>query len=435
MKETSMSFEYPIIDTYYGRKAYGTQVCDFEERINVERMRNYRLKRTKDQLIKNNLGAILSFNEWNMRYITGTWVPSWTTPSSGLRYALLPVTAKNAILYEQGDIGYHTKNIAPWLEKVKVAMTGFGNIGVVMGPNYNIVQRNKLIQQIVDDLKAYGVDKETLALDVWDPTVVAAFEKAGIKVSPIGSLMMLQARKIKNQDEIECLRACCAIGEKMFDACKQAIRPGIKENELMGIAHKVAYDEGAEVYAGMLVTSGGFGWPNSRYATDRMVRPGETVYIDIYNTAFLGYKICYYRTFSCGPATQEAKDDYAEALGWLYDAINIIKPGVTTKELVEKWPPGPSVWGDILTKYEDQTAANNWGHGIGLALYEYPIVWRPASLEDPLTLEPGMTFAIETQHGRPGKHGVRIEEMVAVTETGFEMLSKYPVAGITECLF
>lgn len=432
MELTPMNFEYPVLADYAGRKPYGTQVADWEERINVDRMREYRIKRTKEQLVKHNVGAILAINEWNMRYITGTWVPSWTTPSSGLRYAMMPATAKAPILYEQGDIGYHTRNIAPWLDKVKVAMTGAGWIGRIMGPNYNEVQRDKLVKQIIDDLKEYGVEKEVLALDTWDPALVEGFQKAGMKVSPIGSLLMLEARKIKNQDEVECLRVCCTIGEAIFDAIKENLRPGIRENELMGIAHKVAYDLGGEVYSGMLVTSGPFGWPNSRYASDRIIRPGDIVYVDVYNTAFLGYKICYYRTFSCGPASQEAKDDYKTAVDWLYSAIDIVKPGVTTKELAEKWPPGPEVWGDILTKFEDQTAGNNWGHGIGLQLYEYPIIWREASLNDPLPLEPGMTFAIETQHGRPGKHGVRIEEMIHVTEKGFEKLSHYPYENIIE---
>jgi Xaa-Pro aminopeptidase len=164
-----------------------------------------------------------------------------------------------------------------------------------------------------------------------------------------------------------------------------------------------------------------------------MIGPGDIVYMDTYNMAYEGYKTCYYRTFSCGKASQAAKDDYKLALQWLYDGINIIKPGVTTREIAEKWPPGPEVWKDINIVSEDQTAGSNWGHGIGLSLYEPPIIWRAVSLNSPdVVLEENMTFAVETQHGRPGVHGVRLEEMVRVTKTGVEVLTKFPVDEITE---
>ena len=73
-------------------------------------------------------GAFLSLNEWNTRYITSTYTPLWTTGSSGLRYAMLCRDADQPILYEQGDIGYHTRRLAPWLgdENVKYAITGMG---------------------------------------------------------------------------------------------------------------------------------------------------------------------------------------------------------------------------------------------------------------------------------------------------------------------
>ena len=89
-------------------------------------MRKYRVERTKEQLKAFNVGAILSIQESNTRYMTGTWTPGWTTPASGLRYSMMPVTANAPILYEQGEIGYHTRQMAPWLDKVKVAITGRG---------------------------------------------------------------------------------------------------------------------------------------------------------------------------------------------------------------------------------------------------------------------------------------------------------------------
>ena len=432
-EEPSLSFEWPVLEDYEGRVPYGTQSVDWEERINMDRMRRYRMGRVKQQMEKMKLGAILSINEWNMRYMTATWNPYWTTPASGLRYAMFPITRDAPILYEQGEIGYHARQIAPWLHKVKVAITGAGWIGRVMGPAGHEQQQKKFVQQIAGDLKEAGVHGETLGLDTWDAGVVAEFQRAGIKVSPDGAAAMLEARRIKNRDEIECQRTAATISDAMFAAVVRAIRPGIKESELCGIAHKTAYDLGARIYSGVFVTSGPFAWPNPRDESDRMIRAGDILYMDTYNTSYLGYKTCVYRTFSCGKASQEAKDDYRLALEWLYDAINIIKPAVTTREVAEKWPPGPVIWKDIHVISEDQTAGSNWAHGIGLTLYEPPIIWRAVSLNPPdIPLEENMTFAIETQHGRPGKHGVRIEEMIRVSKTGVEIMSKFPVAEIFE---
>ncbi len=433
VEDPSLKFEWPVLDDYEGRVPYGTQAVDWEERINMDRMRRYRMGRVKQQMERMQLGAILSINEWNMRYMTATWNPYWTTPASGLRYALFPATKDSPILYEQGEIGYHARQIAPWLSKVKVAITGAGWIGRVMGPAGHEQQLRKFCQQIYDDLKEAGVERETLAMDTWDPGLVAEFQRLGLRVSPDGAAAMLEARRIKNRDEIECLRTAATISDAMFGAVARAIRPGVKESELCGIAHKTAYDLGARIYSGVFVTSGPFAWPNPRDESDRIIRAGDILYMDSYNTSYLGYKTCVYRTFSCGKASQEAKDDYKLALEWLYDAIGIIRAGVSTREIAEKWPAGPEVWKDIHVISEDQTAGSNWAHGIGLTLYEPPIVWREVSLNPPdIVLEENMTFAIETQHGRPGKHGVRIEEMIRVTKTGVEVMSKFPVQEILE---
>ncbi len=431
--ETPMSFEYPRLPDYRGREGTGTQGVDWEERINMERLRAYRLGRTKEQMAQRQVGALLLLNEWNIRYVTSTWTAYWTSHSSGLRYALLPATLDAAILYEQGEIGYHTRQIAPWVAKVKVAIGGAGWIGRTMGVGAHAMQRDKMVQQIVDDVRDAGVGQELLAVDTWDLGLVEGLQRAGLQVSPIGYDLMLDARKIKNPDEVECLRICTSIGDAIFGEVARAIRPGVKESELAGLAHYVAYKLGARVYSGIgSVASGAFAWPNPRDESDRMIRPRDLVYMDVYNVDYLGYKICYYRTFSCGKASQRAKDDYRRALDWLYGAIQIIRPGVTTREVAEKWPPGPEIWGDILVRHEDQTAGSNWGHGIGLTLYEPPIIWRAVSLQHPMVIEEGMTFALETQHGSLGSHGVRIEEMLHVTRNGVEILSKWPIDEITE---
>ena len=122
------------------------------------------------------------------------------------------------------------------------------------------------------------------------------------------------------------------------------------------------------------------------------------------------------------------KDVYSEALGWLYDSIEAVKAGTTTREIALKWPSAKETWG---YEEEDQAAANLWGHGLGLAQYDPPVISRIWSLDHPIEIKPGMVFALETQHGIPFKFGVRIEEMLIVHEDETEIITNFPVNQIT----
>jgi Xaa-Pro aminopeptidase len=421
----------------YG-KSYPFQPMDWIEGVNMDKLRIGRLKRAKAELFeKRNFGGLLSLNEWNTRYITSTYTPPWTTPSSGLRYSLLLKGDAHPIIFEQGDISYHTQRNSPWLPagNVRYAITGMGWIARCMGDSAHKAAVVRFVDQIYTELKRAGVQKEVLAMDFSDPYISSAFEAKGVKTSGDGFVAMLAARKNKLPEEIECLRNTCTIGDAMFNALVRTVRPGVSEHEILGEAFKACYVNGGEVHSGVFCTSGPYTWPNLRHSTGRRLAHGDVVYMDVYNTSWNGYKTCYYRTFSVGEPSKATVAAYKRAYEWLYDAINVIKPGITSKQIAEKWPAGPDVWGDIGVVHEDQTAGNNWAHGIGLTLYEPPLVWRGCSLDHPMEIEEGMTFAIETQEGDGEGQGVRIEEVIHVTKTGVEILSKWPAKELTviEC--
>jgi Xaa-Pro aminopeptidase len=292
-----------------------------------------------------------------------------------------------------------------------------------------------MVEQIKQDLKADGVYGEPLGIDFYDVGLVNALKAEGIDVRyEEAANAIVEARMIKTKDEIALLKQAAMIGDAVFQTLADTLKAGITENDALASAFYTAYKLGGEVWNGMFITSGPYTWPNLRATTGRLIRPGDVVYFDTYNMAYLGYRTCYYRTFFIGRAPQSIKDTYARALDWLYSGIKAVKPGATTKDVAEKLsPPGPEIWGWYGVTNEDQTAGSNWMHGIGLSLYEIPMAWRAVSLEHPLKIEPGMTFAIETQDGdRETKQGVRIEEMIVVTEGGVEVISKFPVDEITE---
>ncbi len=410
------------------------QPQDWIEPVNMTKLRTGRLARAKKELFENRkFGAFLSLHEWNTRYITSTYTPPWTSGNSGLRYSMICRGDEHPIVFEQGDIAYHTQRSSPWLpaENVRYAITGMGWIARCMGDAAHKAAVKRFVDQIYAELKRAGVHKEVLAMDFSDPFITAAFEAKDVKCSGEGFLAMLAARKNKLPEEIECLRNTCTIGDAMFDALVKTARPGVSENEILGEAFKACYKNGGEVHSGVFVTSGPYSWPNLRHSTGRRLAHRDVLYMDVYNTSWNGYKTCYYRTFSVGEPSKATKAAYKRALDWLYDSINVIKPGVSSKDIALKWPAGPDVWADIGVQHEDQTAGNNWAHGIGLTLYEPPLVWRGCSLDHPMEIEEGMTFAIETQEGDGEGQGVRIEEVIRVTKTGVEILSKWPINEIT----
>jgi Xaa-Pro aminopeptidase len=417
----------------YAEGSFGTSVKDWQERINVHQMRSDRLAKANTALAAHDLCGILSINEYNTRYITGTNTAAWTRENSGLRYSLLPTGGK-PFIFEQGDIGYHTDRNVPWLEgRVDSAITGAGWTGLIMGPAAQEIQTKKMASQIKSQLVADGVDFSLpLGIDHWDITIIAALEAEGIKIASAWPAMY-DARECKTEDEVECLRIGCAIGEGMFQKLKESIKPGVRETEMMGVMVGEGYRLGANWCGGSFAASGPMTWPNIRHFGDRIVRPGDIVYADVYKTAFLEYKICYYRTFSCGKPHQATVDCYNEAVDWLYDSIDVIRAGITTADIADKWPSSAKVWADIGIDNEDKSAGNNWAHGIGLSLYERPLVWRAVSLDSPMPIKENMTFAIETQNGDGRGQGVRIEEMLRVTKTGCEMLSRWPIEEITVC--
>jgi len=150
---------------------------------------------------------------------------------------------------------------------------------------------------------------------------------------------------------------------------------------------------------GGYLTSGPNTWPKHQAnTTDRMLRPGDIMYADFYSATFQGYRSCVYRTFSIGKPRQRSVDAYKRARDWMYDVIEAIRPGVTTGEVARYFPDRE---GERMDWYGAdhywQMTTNQWAHGLGLQLYERPLIWRGISVDHPIEIQEGMTMAVETQ--------------------------------------
>ncbi|MFP4591216.1 MAG: M24 family metallopeptidase [Halobacteriales archaeon] len=407
----------------------GTMAVDWEERIDVRRLREQRVERALEHMREAGLEAMLLISDPNVRYVTGLAM----TGGSGADHYTLVFADGERVHWDTADHASNQRFNCPWLEDVRYACPGLGNVPRASG---SPSARRFLVETMVDTVEAaledYGFEGGRLGLDVGADPLVSALEARGYDVD-VGACTaaMAAARRVKTRDEVECLRQVAAICEAGFQRIVEEAAPGRTEAEVWGAAVDELWRRGAMVQGGYL-TSGPNTWPKHQAnTTDRLLRPGDLLYADFYNVGFLGYRSCYYRTFALQAPTEAQREAHRLAVDDLYAVLDRIEPGVTTDEVAEAFPDAEGEHMDWYgAEHHWQMTTNHWAHGLGLQLYEVPLVWRGVSLDHPIELEAGMTMAVETQ--RPAeRQGVRVEEMVVVRDDGVEVLSQWPIDEIT----
>lgn len=400
--------------------SYGTMGVDFEERVNYERLRKERLLRAKEQLKAYNLGALLCFDFDNIRYITGTHVGEWAR-NKMTRHCILPVDS-DPILFDPAAAAKRVS--CPWIaDRVFPAV---GSMRGTIPPEVGMIR--KVAKNIKKTLEEHRVKDMPLGVDIIEIPLVKALAGEGIKVVD-GQQAMLDARMIKTRDEIELLKTAAAMVDAAYEEIARSIKPGVRENDLVAVANKVLYTLGSDLVECVNSVSGSRGAPHPHTFSDRMIRPGDMVYLDIMHS-YNGYRTCYYRTFVCGKPTKAQVEAYDTAWAWLKKSMDVVKPGVTTKDVAECWPAAE----EFGFKNEEDAFLLQFGHGIGMSIWEKPIISRLFSLEHPFKIHEGMTFALETWcPSKDAKGAARIEEEVAVTAGGCERLFRYPADMLISC--
>ncbi len=396
--------------------AWGTMAVDWETRVDYDRLRAYRLGRAKEQLEKNKIGSFLCFDFNNIRYITGITLGEWARDKMG-RYSLLP-RGHEPILFESGSAAAARRMHAPWMEgRIRNSRT-WARGGV---PQTREVCE-ALGKELYGILAEFGLEKEPVAVDLVDMNLLNGLRAGGITEVVDAQSPLLDARLIKSPDEVQLLRAAASMADAGYDTVVRNLRPGIKENELVGLINETLYRLGSDLVECVNVVSGPRSSPHPHIFSDRIVRPGEFVFFDIMHK-YNGYSTCYYRSFMCGRPTAAQQAAYKQCYDWLYAAVDVVKPGMTTADIASQWPTCDA-WG---FKTEAEARGMATGHGIGLSIHEKPNINRLYSFEKPFLIQEGMVFALETYAQTPdAKHGCRIEEEVLVTKDGHEVLTQYP---------
>ena len=347
-------------------------------------LRRERLDRAKALLAKSEMGALLCFDMNNVRYLTATHIGTWAQDKIS-RFALLPQNDE-PILWDFGSAARHHQLNCPWLgERSRPGIPLLrGAMSPEMGRAENVAKKIKV------ELEKRGLLNEPLGIDVVEPPILFALQKEGIKIVD-GQQLMSDARVIKTQDEISLLNHSAMMVDAAYDELYRAMKPGMSENQAVGLASKVLYDLGSEYVEAVNAISGERCNPHPHVFSDRVLRPGDPVYYDILHS-YMGYRTCYYRCFTIGYASHAMIDAYKRCREYLDAAISLVQPGRTTAEIASVWPKAQ----EFGFPDEEAAFALQFGHGIGLAIWEKPVISRMVSLEHSHEIKPGMVFALET---------------------------------------
>ena len=397
-------------------QAPGHTQVDFEERVNFRRLHDYRLGRTRAALAGSGLGALLCFDQHNIRYITSTVIGEWARDKL-TRYALLTGNG-DPYIWDFGSAAKHHRLHAPWLHDDHCRAGMRGMRGATGG---DIVFFRDAAKEIKAILEAEGVADMPVGVDVVELPMLFELQKAGIEVRD-GQQAMLQAREVKNIDELTLLNMAAAMVDGVYQDIAEALKPGVKESQIVALATGRLYEMGSDCVEAINSISGERCSPHPHNFTDRLIRPGDQAFFDIIQS-FMGYRTCYYRTFSVGRATGPQRTAYRKAREWMDKAIDLLRPGISTDKVARALPKAS----DIGFSSEMEAFGLNFCHGLGLGLHERPLISRVNSFKEPIELKTGMVFAVETYcPATDGISAARIEEMVILGPKGAQIISLYP---------
>jgi Xaa-Pro aminopeptidase len=389
------------------------------EGIDIDAMRRYRYGRVQRLLEENDCAAALLVDPINVRYATDNRnLTVWFLHSMG-RYCIVPAEGR-AVLFEYANPNcLSTQPSLPAIGEVRLATThSFFDAAEHAEP----VSRRWAaeIREVVE--RRIGQGPHRLAIDRADLLGAEALRHEGF-VLVEGQRLLELARSIKSAEEIACMRCSLAVADIGMRRMREALRPGITENELWAELHHANIAHGGEWIETRLLSSGPRTNPWFQEASDRRIEAGDLVSFDTDMVGPYGYCSDISRTFLCGegPALSAQKTLYSLAVEQVHFNTELLRPGLAFREYTER------AW-SIPARFQEQ----NYGciaHGVGM-VDEWPAIY--CNPNDPLLQDgvfaPGMTVCIESYMGEVGgRDGVKLEQQVLITATGHEVLSHFPL--------
>jgi Xaa-Pro aminopeptidase len=374
---------------------FGPMQVDWETRIDMDRLRTERLARTRDAMAAYEVDFLIELRVENARYTTGIKRLYWPTIQfGGGPLAVIAAEGDSAIFIIDPD--YAAQNV-PWIPQERFHTP----YQMDMAADVNM---------FVDDLYTYfgsKIETARIAVDVWSPAMFEVLRSRLPNATFInGQEMMLSVRQIKTPDEIKCLKMAYAISEAGMQAAVDAMRPGVREVELIGECFRAMWALGTETtQCSEVINSGPGAHPYRRFHTDRIIQHGDMVNMD-FGGCFSGYFGDFCRTFVVGNRpTSKQVDLLKRGYDLQMEQLELLGPGVTPKELCAK------------------LGRKTFGHGIGISAFEGPHL----RAVDDYELKPGMAFSVTSPPiGEDGVGGTHLEDEIIITENGIDLYSTYP---------
>ena len=389
------------------RRVYSQTGADWQQRVNFDVLRRERLARVHEQMATNDVGALVLFAGANIRYVTGAYQGNWKY-NINIRYVVVPHDGAPVLFETAGSDLVCAKMDLPWQEdRIRPAITWQWAEGAVP------YMADRMAQSICEVLSENHLEKERIGIDSFDMASLCALQRAGLNIVDAWPLMS-RARVIKTPDEVELLKMASAIGDAaMWKIKYEWLKPGVREREIEAKVHEFMLERGCEIIYDIIVASGGNTSPYRRWATDKMIRQGDLVIVDINAVGPSGYFVDFVRCFKCASKMNQKEIDlYREVYDSMYAGMDKLRPGNTTADVAAAFP-----------EYDDDkygtVTLQQFAHSIGLTLYEGMWMSRAYSLKYPAEIKENMYFAIETFAGHPGlQQTTRLEENVLVTANG-----------------
>jgi Xaa-Pro aminopeptidase len=405
---------------------FGPARTDLREDFNIPRMREQRAARMKRVLKREGIPAVLVTYEPNVRYLTGF---SWAEFMTFLSYSLFFVE-HDPIIYAHAGSYHQMPDQMPWIKEWRIARSWLSEIA---GPEATKEEVGLFAKEIQDELKKRGLAGEKLGIIGFEHRTREALKALGLNLVEAWPLL-LEASAIKTEDEINCFKMVASLLSSGWQRVREACKVGMNVGALRRTVMDAMTDAGVEM-ARCNIQSGPLGFERGVTYLDRRIEYGDVLHVPLCGTKFMGYPACGYRTFIVGRGpTAVEKEWYQRVMDSVDAAIDATRVGKTTADAAKAFPPA-SKWG---YKEEAEVLTVEIGHGLGMPVlapcnvsYGLPNINRQWSLKYPQPFEKGMVIAYESLEGEHRVAGVRLEHMVAVTDSGSEVLDHYPREIIT----
>src|SRR5262245_23401756 len=382
-------------------------MVDYEQRVDMHALRERRVERARAAMEAAELDALLVWKDENVRFLSALRAQIIQGKSALLNGCLLRADGTMTLFVSGGEID-RARATMPWIEDLRPIPIMEAR-GLVRGAF------ETAIVPALGDLERIGVDELAYAQ-------VEAFADLapGVRLAD-GDAVMQQARLVKDPDELVVMQHACAIGEAVTESAIAAVRPGVREYEVAGEAMRTLYRLGGEMahLATPFVASGEHMSPPHRFSTDKLIREGDLVFIDI-GAMWNGYYADIGRAVICGRPSRRQQEVYTAVYHGLQAATSAMRAGNTNDDVAAAVRREGEARG-----FGDRFLSLFIGHGIGMGANEPPYVGEALRGAETVVLEAGMTMAVEPLIWVPGV-GVRLEDTIAVGEHGGIPLSRSP---------